>query len=285
MDQSANDMYYSAMIKPAETPHLPVTRLLTGRFQQTSGYRAQREHGVGDWLLVHTLGGAGRFGFPGGELIVAPGDWVLLRPGTPHDYGVEAQLQQWDLIWAHFQPRADWHKLLTWPAAAPGLLHLRLGPIAGPDPVALFFDVHRHLTGAQRNREDFAMNALETLLLACDQHNQAAAPDVLDPRVRLAMDYFVNHLADKVRLEDVAANIGISPSRLAHLFREQTGQTPQVYLEARRMAAASEMLLRTGFAIQQIAASVGFESPFYFSRRFSRWTGQSPETFRRNAAR
>src|SRR4051794_23219473 len=102
----------------ADAPYQAIDRLLTGHFQETSGYRAVRRQGVGDWLLIHTLGGRGRFGHPGGELIAEPGDWVLLKPGTPHDYGVEPTLERWELLWAHFQPRPDWLDWLAWSAVA-----------------------------------------------------------------------------------------------------------------------------------------------------------------------
>ena len=71
-----------------ETPHVTVLNLLTGHFRETSGYRAFRRRGVDDWLLVYTVSGLGRFGHPAGELTARPGDWVLLKPGTLHDYGV-----------------------------------------------------------------------------------------------------------------------------------------------------------------------------------------------------
>lgn len=265
------------MIDPVEVPHQAVLSLLTGQFHETSGYRAVRRQGVGDWLLIHTTGGRGRFGHVGGDLIAEPGDWVLLRPGTPHDYSVEATLQRWDLVWAHFQPRTEWLPLLAWPEIAPGLMRLR---IDGDDAIASqFLDVHHLLTGPRRRREAFAMNALEAVLLACDE--KAGRPDrVGDPRIGRALAYLEDHLADKVLVDDVAAAVGLSPSRLAHLFRQETGQTLQVALETRRMQVAADLLDRTSFPVKQIAARVGFESPFYFSQRFRRWAGRSPAQFR-----
>ena len=80
------------MTDPFDTPHLTVLRLITGHFRETSGYRAYRQNGVEDWLLIYTVSGRGRFGYGAGEIIVHPGDWTLLRPGTMHDYGVWVNL-------------------------------------------------------------------------------------------------------------------------------------------------------------------------------------------------
>jgi|SRR5215217_324686 len=269
------------MAELPEAPHKDVHSLLTGHFHETSGYRAVRRQGVGDWLLIHTISGRGRIGHAGGDLMVEAADWVLLRPGTPHDYGVEPELQHWELLWAHFQPRSDWFALLGWPVIAEGLMHLRIGGAEGTMLAQQFLATHALLNSQRQRREAFAMNALEGVLLGCDAHSGAAQPRQGDTRIRRALDYLDSHLTEKVLIEHVAEAIGLSPSRLAHLFKAETGQTLQGHLEARRMQVASELLRRTGFPIKQVAAAAGFESPFYFSQRFRRWTGLSPQQFRR----
>ncbi|WP_375599977.1 arabinose operon transcriptional regulator AraC [Devosia sp. Naph2] len=279
MAWTAEGMYYPAMISTVETPHDDVLRLLTGHFDEAAGYRAYRPNGVGDWLLVLTLSGGGRFGHGAGNFRAEPGDWVLLPPGTPHDYGVADDAARWELVWAHFQPRADWHDWLRWPRLDGGLRVLR--PEGDQDAlVGQFLHVHDLLGSGQRRADALAMNALEALLLQCDMHNPPETGD-LDRRVRRAMAFMEAHLAERVSVEDVSREAGLSPSRLSHLFRAETGQSVQGYLEGARLRRAGDLLRRTSFPVKQIAAEVGFDSPFYFSRRFSRATGYSPQAFRR----
>ena len=104
----------------------------------------------------------------GGELIARPGDWVLIRPGTLHDYAVAASETRWELLWAHFQPRPDWLPWLDWPEIAPGLMLLQL---TDPALAERFLDVHRLFHSDLRRREAFAANALELMLLECDRLN------------------------------------------------------------------------------------------------------------------
>jgi AraC family transcriptional regulator of arabinose operon len=226
------------------------------------------------------VSGRGRFGYEDGELIAEPGDWMLLRPGTLHDYGVETTLRRWELVWAHFQPRPGWQEWLAWPAVHSGLMRLAIGGAEGAAIADRFLDVHRLLSGDRPRREAFAMNALEEVLLRCDQHNPLAARSEVDTRIRRAMDFLERNLHRRIGLDDAAAAVGLSTSRLAHLFKAVSGQTPQRYLESRRMQRAAELLRRTGFSIKQIAAATGFDSPFYFSQRFKAWTRQSPSAFR-----
>jgi AraC family transcriptional regulator of arabinose operon len=256
-----------------------VTELLVGHFHQGSGYRVVRRDGVGDWLLIATVSGKGHFACAGRELVAKPGDWVLIRPGTPHDYGVETTLKQWELVWAHFQPRPHWLPWLEWPTVWPGLAKLA---IDDGSTMHRFHEVNRLFAGDLRRSEAFAMNALETLLLECDRQNPMAAMSSYDMRIRRAMDYLERNLSRKITLSDIAEAVGLSTSRLSHLFRAQAGQTPQQYLEGLRMQRATELLKRTGFSVKQISDAVGFDNQFYFSQRFKSRTGQSPSRFRSN---
>ena len=270
------------MAEIAEAPYQAVHRLLTGHFRQISGYRALRRRGVDDWLLIHTVTGRGRFGHGSGDLIAEPGDWVMLKPGTAHDYGVEASLERWELVWAHFQPRSDWLDWLAWPAIAPGLLRLHIED--GGRLAQQFADMHEVLNSPHPRHEALAMNALEAVLLGCDQHNPRHDISQGDTRIRKALEHIDAHLQEKLLIDDIAATVGLSPSRLAHLFRDETGQTLQGHIEARRMQRAADLLRRTGFPIKQIAAHCGFDSQFYFSQRFRRFSGLSPIQFRRDGS-
>ncbi len=263
-----------------QTPHLDVTTLVTGHFHQKSGYSAWRDRGTNDWLLIYTVSGKGRFGYPGGELIAEPGDWVLLRPGTLHDYGVESSLKDWDLLWAHFQARTHWLPLLRWPAAHQGLMRLQIADAAvATRAVDRFFQAHQLAIGAQPSRDMLAMNALEEVLLWCDQSN-SLGPRAIDPRVQSAMNYLVQNLHEKLTLNSAADFVGLSVSRFSHLFKAETGRTPQQFLESQRLDRAAQLLQRTNFSIKQIAMAVGFDSPFYFSLRFKAKLKASPKAYR-----
>ncbi len=270
-----------------ETPHRTAVRLVTGHFDQYAGYHVYRARGTTDWLLTLTLNGLGRFGFtPDGkemddEILSSPGDLVLLRTGTLHDYGVEASLSHWEFLWTHFNPRADWLAWLDWPAVAPGLMRLRLG--TGDDfrrLAARFHDVHRHATGARARRDALAMNALEELLLWCDDLNPRTGLPRLDERIQRALDFIAAHLQTPVTLSRLADLVALSESRFAHLFRDQTGTTPQQFLETRRLDRAATLLLETQLSVKEIARQVGYVNPFYFTQRFTRKEGKSPTRFR-----
>ena len=252
--------------------------LVTGHFVQDGSYKTWRTHGTRDYLLVLTLGGHGRFGFAGGEVVTNAGDCVLLLPGTPHDYGTAGT--QWELLWAHFLPRPHWHALLRWPSVSPGLITMPLSdPVLRKNSETALRETHRRATGAGRSREAFAMNALEQTLLWCDA--ACPHPSAVDPRVQTAMDFLCSHMGTEVSVQETAQAAGLSSSRLAHLFKAQAGVSPGQFVEARRMERARQLLSRTGLTVEAVAADVGYDNPFYFSLRFKKATGQAPTEFRR----
>jgi AraC family transcriptional regulator of arabinose operon len=266
-----------------ETVHPKVNLITVGHFHQGKGYEAWRTRGTKDWLLIYTIEGKGRFGYAAGEVVSEPGDLVLLRPGTPHDYGVEGTLQRWELLWTHFHPRPHWLEWMTWPEAAPGaggIRRLRLDGSTRDAVVGRFHDCHRLATGAMRRREDLAMNALEEVLLRCQAANPLSDASRGDERVREAMEYICQNLARRIDLHDIAESAGLSVSRLAHLFRAETGVTCQQFLESRRLGRAVQLLELTPLSIKQIAIQVGFDNPFYFTLRFKKQTGVSPRAWR-----
>lgn len=132
-----------------------------------------------------------------------------------------------------------------------------------------------------------AITALESALQWIDEANPLAdtAAEAVDPRVRTAMDLLCRRLNERLTVEDLADACCLSASRLAHLFREQVGQSPMRFLEAQRIRRARELLEHSALGVAEISDRVGFESPFYFSRRFSLAVGMSPRAYRATVAR
>ncbi len=268
---------------PTEAFHPTLRHLVMGHFHEGRGYATWRQRGTNDWLLIATLSGSGRFGFTGGEIRTVPGEIVLLHPGTLHDYSVAPESPSWELLWAHFHPHPHWMQWLDWPEIAPGLTHLLLEePQTRAAIVEKLSEALRHATGAQRRREEFAMNSLEAALLLCDTVNPRQGEPVLDGRVRQVMDFLCLHYSRNLSLDQLGAVVGLSGSRLGHLFRKQVGLTPVQFLERQRLERACQLLELSTRPIHSIAEELGFENPFYFTLRFKRWTGHSPRDYRKN---
>lgn len=268
---------------PAESFTPRVNRVNAGSLNETVGYHTWRTRGTTDWMLFHTTQGLGRFGTDGPDVLTGPRETVLIRPGTRHDYGVEATRQRWAFLYAHFHPRTEWLPLLDWPEVAEGILRITLtGDLARRVADALG-RAARYSRGSLRHNELFAFNALEEALLWCDTQNPRHRP--LDERILRVLEVIGQRLPDPMTVEELAEIATLSVSRFAHLFRQQVGLPPREYLERQRLDAAAQLLELTNRSVASIAAEVGFENPLYFSTRFRRRAGHSPTDYRDDPAR
>lgn len=77
------------------------------------------------------------------------------------------------------------------------------------------------------------------------------------------------------KLEDMAAEAGMSRARFAARFREVTGQAPVHYLATWRIALAQN-LLKSGRPMKQVSIEAGYSSSSAFTRAFVRQVGLAP---------
>jgi AraC family transcriptional regulator, arabinose operon regulatory protein len=98
----------------------------------------------------------------------------------------------------------------------------------------------------------------------------------VDARIQRSIHHLATHSAESFNLEALAERCGLSPSRFSHLFRAETGTTPQQFAEKLRMETARQLLAQTNLSVAEIGAEVGYEDPLYFSRRFRRFYGKAP---------
>jgi AraC-like DNA-binding protein len=93
--------------------------------------------------------------------------------------------------------------------------------------------------------------------------------------------YIVDHCNSLMSLEQVARECLVDRAYLCRLFRRYDHQTPHQFLMRRKMHVAAELLQQPDVLVKQVAAQLGFQDPFHFSRAFKRVLGLSPEAFRR----
>ena len=259
-----------------------VQHLTAGLSDEHPGYHIRRPRGSGDWLVMLTLAGSGRIALPEGELITALHDLVVLHRGTPHDYSLAPGASHWRILWTHFQPRPHWLAWLDWPQVAPGVGHIPLAP--GNIRAAVrrhFFNTHQLAISPIPDAALLAMAAFEQALIFARQCNPRTDAHQLDDRIHRAIVYLGDHMADPLTVDDLALAASLSPSRFAHLFREQTHLTPMQFLERHRLNRAKQLLEATPTPIGLIARTVGFTDPFHFSKRFKTYTCLSPRAYRR----
>lgn len=102
----------------------------------------------------------------------------------------------------------------------------------------------------------------------------------VDPRVRGLEMLMRRNLHRPLRLPELAQVIGISASRLSHLFKSQTGVAPAQHLKSIRLQKAKDLLENPSLSVKVVAAQVGLDAS-RFIRDFRARYGVTPLQHRR----
>jgi AraC family transcriptional regulator len=107
-------------------------------------------------------------------------------------------------------------------------------------------------------------------------HRGGLAPFAL----RRVREYVDAHLADRVRLQHLAALAGLSQFHFARAFKASLGVSPHAYVLRCRIGEAKRLLTGSNLPIADVARRVGFSSVGQLSTRFRAITGVTPSRFR-----
>jgi AraC-like DNA-binding protein len=99
--------------------------------------------------------------------------------------------------------------------------------------------------------------------------------------VRNALEFIADNYDSSISLKDVAAHVGLSSWRLAHLVKEYTGRTVLQAIIEMRVRRAQELLMQTSLSCAEIAYDVGFSDQSYFIRHFKQSSGMTPLNYRK----
>ena len=89
------------------------------------------------------------------------------------------------------------------------------------------------------------------------------------------------HYMEELSVQQVAAQLHLSPGYLSTLMKRYTRMSFVEYMTSVRIKHAKSYLRKSGFRVYEIAELVGYPDQFYFSRIFKRVTGRSPAEYRK----
>ncbi|MGE4563641.1 MAG: helix-turn-helix domain-containing protein [Victivallaceae bacterium] len=198
------------------------------------------------------------------------GDWIIVTPGYPHYYGRRIERFTEDSV--TFDGPVAQTLLRT------GMLHS--GIIHGGKERRLL-PVIRALRKATLGDQLEAHALLLTLLL--DLCRAAEGEGAAHGRI----NGLLQELQQSGRawtVAEMAEYCNWSENYFRRRFQAQTGMSPKEYLDQRWYQRAIELLAVREPAIAKVAKQLGFDDPFYFSRRFRELSGMTPTAYRRRYA-
>jgi two-component system response regulator YesN len=94
-----------------------------------------------------------------------------------------------------------------------------------------------------------------------------------------AKKYIMDHYQGELGLNEVAAVINLSPGYFSTLFRQETGNCFTDYVTEIKIGQAKKLLLESEYKVYEIAALLGYQNAYYFSKVFKKVTGMTPSEY------
>lgn len=99
--------------------------------------------------------------------------------------------------------------------------------------------------------------------------------------VTKSINFVDAHLAEDIRLTQVANEIGVSASYLSSEFKKETGISFVDYLSVKRIQMAKDYLSTTDWSVTDISFQIGYKNVTHFNYVFKKLVGKSPSQYRK----
>nr|WP_325211865.1 AraC family transcriptional regulator [uncultured Oscillibacter sp.] len=152
--------------------------------------------------------------------------------------------------------------------------------LSDPEAAWDFRTLHRQIMSGSREfgKEERLLLLLSRLLRLCGQPLETPPPAGREA-VERARAFMEEHYGERISLERIAGEAGLSKSALLRAFAREKGVTPYGYLENLRISRAKK-LLEQGVSPAEAALWTGFSDQSHFTNYFSRFLGLSPGAYR-----
>ncbi len=252
----------------------------TGHFPHASGHYVERKKPIDEWVLIYCTDGKGWCAFREEKHEISADNAILLPPGEPHAYAA-ATRSPWTIYWVHIIGHQMEKFVETFDInPADPVMRLRHGGqlIHHFDE---FYDVLKY------GYNPPALLALSTSLahflgeMNLQRSRSVSKPREVEENIYATIEFMQQNLFGKVTLSELAQYARLSVSHYTTNFSALTGTTPIKFFIDLKMRKAAEILHDSDGRIKDVAAMLGFDDPYYFSRCFSKSMGCSPTTYRR----
>lgn len=225
-----------------------------------------------------------------------PGHLVLIGPGLPHNWvsqnlpseGVALRSQTLRFTEAPLRKGMELFSELQ--EAVPLLEKARYGVefLGISDSVRAHFERIRCCEGLQRFAE--FLRLLSRLARCRDRRVLSSGwlpitgrPETV-AAIHKAMAYIRLHLDQPLSATSVSGHAGIGRGSFSRVFRQSTGIAFTDAVTRLRIGKACQLLMETDMQIWRICYAAGFNNLANFNRRFLKFKGMTPKTFRLRAA-
>lgn len=250
-----------------------------GFFPNAKFHHCQRPSGCDSAIMIYCIAGQGFLEYNGKTITVNENQLILIPSNTPHTY-YASLANPWSIYWSQFSGDDS--------EAYIDLLQNEIMPISiRKEHQTNIIDYYNKMIdllsiGFSKDHMLYCTNLHKSLLSLINHKSMSHSREsskYID-YIGLSIEYMKKKITLSLTIEELSDHVGLSRSYYQHIFKEKTGMSPIHYLTSLKMQKACEILATTNIPIKNIAASVGYDDPYYFSRIFKRTIGVSPSEYR-----
>lgn len=127
-------------------------------------------------------------------------------------------------------------------------------------------------------KEESLLFMLSLLMRRCGQPFEDCIPECRE-EIEQACAFMEEHAAERISLDQICRQAGLSKSTLLRAFTKSKGVAPYCYLESLRIGRAKK-LLEQGMSPMEAALQTGFSDQSHFTNYFTRFIGLTPGAYR-----
>ncbi|MGZ5246692.1 MAG: AraC family transcriptional regulator [Flavitalea sp.] len=250
-----------------------------GFYPKAKYHFRERNSGVSQHILIYCTDGAGWLRLQNQEIAVNRGDVLIIPSNTAHQYE-SSEDNPWSIYWMHIKGNSsnDFVQMITQEKTV-----FCNAVNFSEERIRMFNILYTTLeNGYSSDNLGFINMSLwyflssflypETFLLPYS----VTEKDAIDHSI----EFMQQNLDMPLTLNELAAEVHISPSHYSALFRKKTGYPPLEYFNHIKIQKACQYLQFTNLQVKEIAYKLGINDPSYFSRFFTNVMGQSPNSYR-----
>ena len=248
-----------------------------GYYEEARGHDWERKR-LAEGVLIYCTAGKGYYAYRGVTYPVSSGDVLYCFPNTHHRYYADAS-DPWTIYWMHVSGESvSYYEYLMGVKKRAPVISVGLRE----DIVHLFRALLKGYESVPDERQWLRSTSCAEHILAC-----IAASPKLKPPMKVhssTVESLIKNMRESVgttvSLDEMAAQVDMSPSHLCKVFRAFTGHTPLQYFNRLKIQRACSLLATSRLTIAQIAIRLGFDDPYYFSRLFRNTMKVAPKHYR-----
>jgi AraC-like DNA-binding protein len=250
-----------------------------GYYPKAKEHYTYRKKGLPENFIFYCVDGHGWYKIGNQRYEVGPNEFFILPQNVEHAYGNDAE-NPWSIYWIHFGGNGleEFNKTLSVQRYFKPF-HIK----NNAETFSVFNKIYQSLQlGYSIDNLLFANMCFThflSLFVYHARHNESVESDRTD-FIDLVIKHMQNHIDENISLGELSKQYNYSVSRFSNLFKQKTGYAPIDYFLQMKMQKACQQLDFTNKSIKLIAFDMGFDDPYYFSKRFKTIIGISPKKYR-----